>query len=777
MRYIDTRPNFKELKQCIYDGPYVMTKILVLEKPATTTEEAVPAHTITKTYKNTTPKNVLTLMLKLKQFYLILIVIGDDIYSIVDTCTTAKEMWAAIERLQQGESLNKQDSAFDEDSDLEQAQKDKQLQKNLALVAKYIKNIYSKTTNNNLGTSSNTRNKNMDTTPRSENDKILGKKGVPLSAEQGDWLDDTDEEPDKKELEAHYILMAKIKEVTSIESGPTFNVEPIEKVHTYKEYNVFASDQEHTDQPENMNDTPLMETVNSNTTLDSSDVRNNDFEDDHNVGDQEDERVALANLIANLKLDTVENKRIQKQLNRAKASLTHELNECKCAIAESNDIRDRCRSALHNQEIELEKYKKYKDRQIKKEELERTVLFSNDQFAPILGYGDLVQGNITIKRVYYVECLNHNLFLVGQFCDADLEVAFRKSTRFVRDLQGNDLLLARDSENLDKIKEKGDPCIFVGYSTQSKGYRFYNKRTKLIVESIRINFDEIQQMVSDYDNFDPAPPRQMIIKHNSSRLGTNNHNNEPSSSKLVPNVYPPADTNAPSLQELDIRFSPLLEEYFTVGNQSVSKSFALSDNSKQQDTQPIANSTYNITDNSNNIYMHTIYLRHQSNYRWIKNHLLEQVRGNPSKPVQTRRQLATNPEMYMFAVTEEVYVAQPDGFTDPGYLEKIYRLKKALYGLKQSSRAWYDELSNFVMSKGFTKGLQIHQSPRGIFINQAKYTLEILKKHGMDKRDNIGTPMATKPKLDADLSGLPVDQTKYRSMIWSLVYLTLVDQT
>ncbi|GJY04418.1 hypothetical protein Tco_0370358 [Tanacetum coccineum] len=67
-----------------------------------------------------------------------------------------------------------------------------------------------------------------------------------------------------------------------------------------------------------------------------------------------------------------------------------------------------------------------------------TVRFSNDQFAPILGYGDLVQGNVRINRVYYVEGLNHNLFSVGQLCDADLEVAFWKSTCFVRDLQGND---------------------------------------------------------------------------------------------------------------------------------------------------------------------------------------------------------------------------------------------------------------------------------------------------------------------------------------------------
>ncbi|GJR44148.1 retrovirus-related pol polyprotein from transposon TNT 1-94 [Tanacetum coccineum] len=98
---------------------------------------------------------------------------------------------------------------------------------------------------------------------------------------------------------------------------------------------------------------------------------------------------------------------------------------------------------------------------------------------------------------------------------------------------------------------------------------------------------------------------------------------------------------------------------------------------------------------------------------------------------------------------------RPDGFVDPDHPEKVYHLRKALYGLKQAPRAWYDELSTFLMSKGFTNGLQIHQSLRGIFINQAKYTLEILKKHEMDKCDSIDTPMATKPMMDAELSGTP----------------------
>nr|GEY80711.1 integrase, catalytic region, zinc finger, CCHC-type, peptidase aspartic, catalytic [Tanacetum cinerariifolium] len=91
-----------------------------------------------------------------------------------------------------------------------------------------------------------------------------------------------------------------------------------------------------------------------------------------------------------------------------------------------------------------------------------TIKFRNDQIAPILGYGDMVQGAVTVKRVYYVEGLNHNLFSVGQFCDADLEVAFRKSTCYIRDLKGNDLLTGlskedfklKDGENLDKMKEK-----------------------------------------------------------------------------------------------------------------------------------------------------------------------------------------------------------------------------------------------------------------------------------------------------------------------------------
>ncbi|GJS91951.1 hypothetical protein Tco_0774587 [Tanacetum coccineum] len=77
-----------------------------------------------------------------------------------------------------------------------------------------------------------------------------------------------------------------------------------------------------------------------------------------------------------------------------------------------------------------------------------TVKFGNDQIAKIMGYGDYQIGNITISRVYYVEGLGHNLFSVGQFCDSDLEVAFRKHTCFVRNLEGVDLLSGSRETNL-----------------------------------------------------------------------------------------------------------------------------------------------------------------------------------------------------------------------------------------------------------------------------------------------------------------------------------------
>ncbi|GKD55037.1 hypothetical protein Tco_1288424 [Tanacetum coccineum] len=80
-----------------------------------------------------------------------------------------------------------------------------------------------------------------------------------------------------------------------------------------------------------------------------------------------------------------------------------------------------------------------------------TIRFGNDHPASIIGYGDYVQGNITVCHVYYVEGLGHNLFSVGQFYDGDLEVAFRSNTFYVRNLEGDDLLTGARESNLYTI--------------------------------------------------------------------------------------------------------------------------------------------------------------------------------------------------------------------------------------------------------------------------------------------------------------------------------------
>nr|GEX11819.1 hypothetical protein [Tanacetum cinerariifolium] len=183
------------------------------------------------------------------------------------------------------------------------------------------------------------------------------------------------------------------------------------------------------------------------------------------------------------------------------------------------------------------------------------------------------------------------------------------------------------------------------------------------------------------------------------------------------------------------------------------------------------------------------------------------------------------------SLKDDVYVCQPEGFIDTDHPSHVYKLKKALYGLKQAPRAWYDELSKFLLQNHFFKGiidptlfirrfhddilvvqvyvddiifgsthpryiqlffnlmksrfemsmmgemtfflgLQVNQSPCGIFINQSKYVLEILNKYRMESCDPVGTPMDIKDKLDLDQNGTSVDATKYRSMIGALMYLT-----
>ncbi|GKA36396.1 putative ribonuclease H-like domain-containing protein [Tanacetum coccineum] len=155
------------------------------------------------------------------------------------------------------------------------------------------------------------------------------------------------------------------------------------------------------------------------------------------------------------------------------------------------------------------------------------------------------------------------------------------------------------------MKEKGDMCILVGYSTQFKGYRVYNKRTRLIVESIHLRFNEIKEMA------------EMSVDNNTSGLVPQQHKaSDYDNSGLTPqlqNVSPSANTTAPSKQDLDLLFDPLHDEFFTVGTSGVNKSSSPTDNlhkehprcselcctPKQQQPVDSSNNSLSLLSNSN----------------------------------------------------------------------------------------------------------------------------------------------------------------------------------
>ncbi|GKE44829.1 retrovirus-related pol polyprotein from transposon TNT 1-94 [Tanacetum coccineum] len=118
----------------------------------------------------------------------------------------------------------------------------------------------------------------------------------------------------------------------------------------------------------------------------------------------------------------------------------------------------------------------------------RTVRFGNDHFAAIMGYGDLQMGNILISRVYYVEGLGHNLFSVRQFCDSNLEVAFRKHTCFVQNLEGVDLLSGSCGSNLYTISMsdmmKSSPICLLSKASKTKSWLWHRRLSHLNFSTI-----------------------------------------------------------------------------------------------------------------------------------------------------------------------------------------------------------------------------------------------------------------------------------------------------
>nr|GEU70087.1 hypothetical protein [Tanacetum cinerariifolium] len=162
----------------------------------------------------------------------------------------------------------------------------------MALISLSFKKIY-KPTKTNLRASSNTSRANQDNSLRInrgtgyENQKIgnvvgaretvgstMDEAGIQLNADQANWRDDTDDESKDQKLEAHYMYMAQLQEVSpdAADSGPIFDAEPLQKVSTDDHYNVFTNASEHLEQSKSVHDTYPIEQKDHNVTIDSLDM-------------------------------------------------------------------------------------------------------------------------------------------------------------------------------------------------------------------------------------------------------------------------------------------------------------------------------------------------------------------------------------------------------------------------------------------------------------------------------------------------------------------------
>nr|GEU67247.1 copia protein [Tanacetum cinerariifolium] len=534
-----------------------------------------------------------------------------------------------------------------------------------------------------------------------------------------------------------------------------------------------------------------------------------------------------------------------------------------------------------------------------------TVRFGNDHIAAILGYGDLKWGNITITRFYFVEGLGDNLFSVGQFCDVDLEVAFKRNTCFIRDLDGVDLLKINRSTNLYTINlydmasasfslpkfkyAKEHLCPFceqgkskrashppkpilnskqrlnllhmdlcgsmrvasindkrVGITHETSTAKtprqngvverrnrtlveaartmlifshaplflwaeaiattVYNRRTKKIMETMNVMFDELSKMA--FEQYSSRPGLQSLTSGQIS--------SEPELTYAPSTISP----QRPSERDLDILFEPLHNEYLggrpskaprTIPVTPVIENLqAPSASMSIQDSAPTPTNSLNIP-----IFSFNEGIEFEESFAPIAR--MEAIRillAYVAHKGFTVYKMDVKTAFLHGPLKEDVYLCQPEGFIDADHPSHVYKLKKELYVLKQASRAWYDELSTFILQNGlyegtidpkFTRrfdddilvvqvyvddiifgstnpryatlfsdlmkscfemsmmgemtfflGLQVNQSPSGIFINKSNYVNKILKKYGLNTCDIIAIAISCNPVQHSKMKHIAV---------------------
>nr|GEZ50712.1 hypothetical protein [Tanacetum cinerariifolium] len=431
-----------------------------------------------------------------------------------------------------------------------------------------------------------------------------------------------------------------------------------------------------------------------------------------------------------------------------------------------------------------------------------TVRFGNDHFGAIMGYGDYVVGESVISR------------------NSPTERGYRKGNRTLVEAAQTMLIFSKTLM-----------FLWAEAVATAKGYRIYNKRTRHIMETIHVQFDELTEpMAPVHLSTGPAP--------NFLTPGL-------ISSGLVPNLVLATPYAPPTNKELEILFQLMFDEYLDppradrpdhnvapVNNNPFVNVFAPKPHSKASSLGDISSTESPYVSQS---------LHHFN--KWSKDYPLDNVIGNPSRPIYKVKLdeygdvLKNKARLVAKGYQQEEGINFEESFAPVAHIEAIrifianasagrlcgsrssdtclssqkgpVRVKVGSSGLgavdptlftrktgkhilivqiyvddiiyASTDPKDYDRFSNEMSLKSqmtmmgqmsFFLGLQVSQSPEGIFINQSKFTLEILPKFRMESCDLVDTPMVDRLKLDEDISRIPVDQTRFRSMVGSLMYLT-----
>ncbi|GJY15693.1 gag-pol polyprotein [Tanacetum coccineum] len=548
-RYIDSKHNNELIHYCLQNPPYKF-KWNVKTVPITEGSSETTTEGYMENYKNVSQDIRDQLNAEAEAVQIILTWIDNDIYSIVDVCPNACEMWKVIERLKQGESINSQElktvsyhkvydilkqhqnevneiraerltrtdnplalvaqqqlvyhpNHYTQNSSTKSQQaatrnrgkaivnsppptydqkpemvaeddalsKEKEIDKLMALISLSFKKIY-KRTNNNLRTSSNTSRANQENSPRIN-------RGIQVVQQSGIQCYNCKE---YRHVARECQKPKRIQEVTpdvADNSGPIFNTEPLHKVHNDNDnYNVFANDREHLEQPESVNDTYLEEQGDTNITIDSLDMSTNRETVDQDDDDLAREHDLLASLIEKLKYEIDDSKNCKNFLESSNKALVGKLKDLKKFQAELDRYHDvNYASKINNLnqtilEMKKELFAHQETISIMSQEKEAQIKFyktrEDKEIEKVIALENkfLKKAQRANPRLYDIGCYNDNLALMlAPGSDEMIRLAQESRSKL------SDLIRPFDYKNLNNLYD-----LFVPQREKSSEQRYFSER-------------------------------------------------------------------------------------------------------------------------------------------------------------------------------------------------------------------------------------------------------------------------------------------------------------